>query len=517
MVLSRKFINKIFFYENIIKLFYNNLNTLESFDSNWVSLYYKIKEKNIFKIYKTYNNEGLFGNCLQTKHLKPIYNYNQFFTCKEKNSFYLPDSNIEHMYERLWLNICENYNFNYIIINNFKDYTNEMIKFDINIYRLLNKKESFESNITNIYNLQSNIIITNNKEEYVFSLEQILQKLPIDFDIQKYALNNSLIKSNKYEIIKHAVTNDISKTKETYFDVIDTSNDNINNDIISFMIVFPQFYETDINNEVWGNGFTEWDNLRKTFLINNFHNNLHPHPDIGYYNLLDNKHLKRINSYCNDYNINGMIFYHYWFQNIPIMDSVIKKIIKNKLLKNKNWFFSWVNEHWIKKWDTNKKSKFKDNDIFCKQYYNMQDVILHYNYLHSFFKLSSYYKPDNKPWLSIYRSDNIPSDYLKQLNNLSIVNGFNGITFIKTLNDNNNKNIVNFINKKIDNILYDYEFEFTPNCYTDYFSKQHINYNLSNNELNLTNFKTYINQMQDTFCLKYNTQNVYKCIIKENQ
>ena len=23
--------------------------------------------------------------------------------------------------------------------------------------------------------------------------------------------------------------------------------------------------------------------------------------------------------------------------------------------------------------------------------------------------------------------------------------------------------------------------------------------------------------MQDTFCLKYNTQNVYKCIIKENQ
>ena len=34
-----------------------------------------------------------------------------------------------------------------------------MIKFDINIYRLLNKKESFESNITNIYNLQSNIII----------------------------------------------------------------------------------------------------------------------------------------------------------------------------------------------------------------------------------------------------------------------------------------------------------------------------------------------------------------------
>ena len=180
-------------------------------------------------------------------------------------------------------------------------------------------------------NLQNQII--QSKQKIIFSLKQILKKLPLDFNINHYAFNHNLIKHNKYEIINHYISNH-TNVKNTYFE-----NINKTNDIFTFIILFPQFYETNINNKVWGDGFTEWDNLKKTYLVNNFHNNLHPHPDIGYYNLLELKHLKRIINYCNDYCMNGFMIYHYWFNNNPIMSGVIKQLIKYKLLTKKKMVF----------------------------------------------------------------------------------------------------------------------------------------------------------------------------------
>ena len=43
------------------------------------------------------------------------------------------------------------------------------------------------------------------------------------------------------------------------------------------------------NNEFWGEGFTEWWNVKKTYQIHNKHLPLYPHEDIGYYNILDYK------------------------------------------------------------------------------------------------------------------------------------------------------------------------------------------------------------------------------------
>ena len=506
LMLSRKFINEIFFHENIIKLFYSNLNSLNSFDLNWFTLYYKINNMNIYETYKYYILKKLYGNCLQTSHLPVITNYKDVLNRNLLHNLYLPDANIEHVYERLWLNICYNYNFDYIIVDYYQDYTYEMIDFDINIYKLLNKKESFHANLTNIYNLQNQII--QSKQKIIFSLKQILKKLPLDFNINHYAFNHNLIKHNKYEIINHYISNH-TNVKNTYFE-----NINKTNDIFTFIILFPQFYETNINNKVWGDGFTEWDNLKKTYLVNNFHNNLHPHPDIGYYNLLELKHLKRIINYCNDYCMNGFMIYHYWFNNNPIMSGVIKQLIKYKLLTKKKWFFSWVNEHWIKKWDILEETNVKDNEIICKQYYNIKDIHLHYKYLHKYFKLDNYYKPNNKPWFVIYRGNNVPSEYLNKLNSLALLNGFNGITFIRTLN-NNQKNIENFINNDINHTLYDYEFEFTPNCYSKKFSCKQLEYNNSNSKINLINNISYINDAENVNCLKYNIQDIYKHISKQ--
>ena len=52
------------------------------------------------------------------------------------------------------------------------------------------------------------------------------------------------------------------------------------------------------------------------------------------------------------------MIYHYWFKNKAIMDAPVKKLLEYNILnKDKKWFFSWVNEHWVKKWDTNSEKK----------------------------------------------------------------------------------------------------------------------------------------------------------------
>ncbi|MBI95552.1 hypothetical protein CL656_00150 [bacterium] len=504
---SKKYIETIFFHNNIIKLFYNNLNAVNSFDSNWFSLYYKIKNPNIEQLYHFYKNNDCYGNCLQTTHLPIIKNHNDILSDTNIENLYLPDANIEHVYERLWLNFCENHDLNYIIIDKYKDYTHEMIDFDINIYKLLNKKDDFVSTIENIYNLQNTIISNNNENNFIFNLKTILENLPIDFNIISYAVNNQLLKNNKYEIINHYIQNNYNSSSNTFFSNI---NEDYKSNIKSFAIVFPQFHEISINNIVWGDGFTEWDNLKKTFLINNYHNNLHPHPDITFYNLLEDKHLKRIYDYCNDYFIDGFMVYHYWFDNVPIMSGVINKLVQKGIIKNKVWFFSWVNEHWFKKWDDSddNKSKFKENDVIFQQYYNLDEINLHYRYLNNFFHTPNYYKPNNKPWLCIYRSNNIPEEYLEHLNKLAIENGFDGLTFINTLN-NNPGGIDNFINNDVNPNLFDYDFEFSPNCTTKIFTTKQFEFEDRNQKLNLEKYEKFINKAQDLYCDKYNIQDIY--------
>ena len=91
-------------------------------------------------------------------------------------------------------------------------------------------------------------------------------------------------------------------------------------------------------------------------------------------------------------------------------------------------------------------------------------MINHYEYLKKFFKDVRYIYKDNKPIILIYRPDVKPNvnDIINCCNNLSINDGFKGLTFINVLKlqININKNYYYF------NYVIDNEFSF---CMTEYF------------------------------------------------
>jgi len=96
-ILHKKIINKIF----SDKLLYNILNTENSFDYNWVNCFYKLNNNNIKDVYNNYIQNGLFGNNVPTN----------------KGHDGLADAMTEHIFERLPIILCKEYEVNITILN----------------------------------------------------------------------------------------------------------------------------------------------------------------------------------------------------------------------------------------------------------------------------------------------------------------------------------------------------------------------------------------------------------------
>lgn len=64
--------------------------------------------------------------------------------------------------------------------------------------------------------------------------------------------------------------------------------------------VFPQFHAIPENDEFWGTGFTEWNNVQRVEVNRHGLPTLRPADEIGYYNLLDYDVRKRYSKLIRD-------------------------------------------------------------------------------------------------------------------------------------------------------------------------------------------------------------------------
>ena len=108
-ICNKTLINLVF--NNNYQMFYNILNENNSFDANWVKIFYINGDgdsvcdfrrvNNICDMYLNYLNNDLIGNNIA------IANTNET----------LPDAMIEHMFERIWLTVIKKNNANFLILN----------------------------------------------------------------------------------------------------------------------------------------------------------------------------------------------------------------------------------------------------------------------------------------------------------------------------------------------------------------------------------------------------------------
>lgn len=80
-----------------------------------------------------------------------------------------------------------------------------------------------------------------------------------------------------------------------------------------YAFYLPQFHTIPENDEWWGEGFTEWTNVKKAKPLYKGHKQPKTPLNNNYY-ILDNPDtIKWQAEIANKYGIDGMIFYHYYF------------------------------------------------------------------------------------------------------------------------------------------------------------------------------------------------------------
>lgn len=188
----------------------------------------------------------------------------------------------------------------------------------------------------------------------------------------------------------------------------------------------PQFHAIPENDEWWGEGFTEWTNMKAAKPL--FDGHLQPRIplDNNYYNLLDEKTMEWQVELAKKYGLYGFCFYHYWFNGHMLLEKPMEMMLNNPNI-NFPYMICWANEPWTNAW----KADGNEKTLIAQHYGREKEWKQHFEYLLQFFKDKNYIVENNKPMLLIYRPEIIEclNEMLDYWNELAIEEGFSGIDF----------------------------------------------------------------------------------------
>ena len=219
--------------------------------------------------------------------------------------------------------------------------------------------------------------------------------------------------------------------------------------IIAFYL--PQFHNIPENDEWWGNGFTEWTNVKKAKPL--YEGHMQPRVPLGgnYYNLLDDNVKIWQADLAKKYGVYGFCYYHYWFNGKMLLEKPMEQMLANKEV-DIPFCICWANEPWTKAWVGDERKL-----LIAQEYGQEEEWKQHFMYLLPFFKDERYITKNGKPLFVFYRPDIVPcmKEMIETWDKLAKENGLSGITFAFQSGD------YDWNNSKEAN-LFDYDIEFQP-------------------------------------------------------
>lgn len=164
-------------------------------------------------------------------------------------------------------------------------------------------------------------------------------------------------------------------------------------------LYFPQFHRTKENDLWWGEGFTDWTNVKQGQPLFKGHRQPRVPLDGDYYDLSDVNVIRRQAELARRYGIHGFAIYHYWFDDhVQILETPKELILKHKEI-DIPFCLTWANETWSRRWEG------KDREVLLQQTHtpSKEKWKTHFEYLLPYFQDSRAIRIDGKILFQIYR------------------------------------------------------------------------------------------------------------------
>ncbi|MDD2857081.1 MAG: glycoside hydrolase family 99-like domain-containing protein [Candidatus Nanopelagicales bacterium] len=164
----------------------------------------------------------------------------------------------------------------------------------------------------------------------------------------------------------------------------------------------PQYYANADNDEFWGEGFTDWHNVRRALPLYAGHRQpITPPEHVGYYDLADGEELRRQADDVRAMGIDALVFYHYWFDGRRALRTPLDNLLADPSIPLP-FALCWANEPWTRRWDG------LDMDVLISQTYTQGWEHRFYDDIRPALFDPRYVTVDEKPLLLVYRLDLLP-------------------------------------------------------------------------------------------------------------
>lgn len=162
-----------------------------------------------------------------------------------------------------------------------------------------------------------------------------------------------------------------------------------------------QFHPDAHNEEWWGKGTTEWNNVMRA--VPQFVEHYQPRlpGELGCYDLRIKDNMKRQIELAKMYGVYGFSFYYYWFDGERLLEKPLEAFLENKDL---DFPFSlcWANENWTRKFDGTNEGILMNQPKSLSSYQNVITDIAR------FLTDKRYIQINGKKLLTVYRPSLMP-------------------------------------------------------------------------------------------------------------
>lgn len=254
-----------------------------------------------------------------------------------------------------------------------------MIKFFKKLYWKLPIKSSTKENFRKIYHE----MVVKNEEKI-----DLVKKLEITTD------NKILIPYNEFLLNSY-------KSKSPYYQPFEKKHtQQKETKIIAYYLT--QYHPNEKNDEWWGRGTTEWNNVNQA--IPQFCGHYQPRKpgELGYYDLRLKENISRQVEIAKNYGVDVFCFYYYWFDGQRLLEKPLNIFLNNKDL-DIQFCYCWANENWTKRFSGTDEGLLMKITKSVESYEKFIDSVL------PDMQDVRYYTIDDKPVLSVYRPSEVPS------------------------------------------------------------------------------------------------------------